>query len=57
MPDGKYAIKTTANNYLKDDYIDKDKTGYIFTDQNIEDEVYEFSLFGNGRYLHYGWKL
>lgn len=53
MPDGKYAIKTTANNYLKDDYIDKDKTGYIFTDQNIEDEVYEFSLFGNGRYLHY----
>ena len=53
MSDGKYAIKTTADNYLKDDYIDKEKTEFTFTDQNMEDKVYEFSLFGNGRYLHY----
>ena len=53
MPDGKYAIKTMSDKYLKDDYIDKDKNGYDFTDLNPEDDVYEFSLFGNGRYLYY----
>lgn len=53
MPDGKYAIKTMSDKYLKDDYIDKDKNGYDFIDSNQEDDVYEFSLFGNGRYLYY----
>lgn len=53
MPDGKYAIKTMADKYLKDDYIDKDKNGYDFIDSNQGDNVYEFSLFGNGSYLYY----
>ena len=53
MPDGKYAIKTMSDKYLKDDYIGKDKNGYDFIDSNQEDDVYEFSLFGNGRYLYY----